>query len=97
MPVLQILDVSNPAAVTRLGGYDTAGNARGVQVVGNLAYVADADAGLQILDVSNPAAVTRLGGFITSGWTDGVQVVGNLAYVADFRSCRSWTCPIRRR
>ena len=38
---MQILDVSNPAAVTRLGGYDTAGDARDVQVVGNLAYVAD--------------------------------------------------------
>ena len=66
MLVCQILDVSNPAAVTRLGGYDTPGCAVGVQVVGNLAYVADY-AGLQILDVSNPAAVTRLGGYDTAG------------------------------
>ena len=82
-----------------LGGYDTAGSAWSVQVVGNLAYVADYGAGLQILDVSNPAAVTRLGGYDTSGYACDVQVVGNLAYVADdgCRSCRSWTCPIRRR
>ena len=80
---LQILDVSNPAAVTLRGGYDTPGVSEVVQVVGNLAYVADQSAGLQILDVSNPAAVTRVGGYDTSGKAYDVQVVGNLAYVAD--------------
>ena len=42
---LQILDVSNPPAVIRLGGYDTPGSAYDVQVVGGLAYV-DADAAM---------------------------------------------------
>ena len=65
---LQILDVSNPAAVTRLGGYDTAGVPQDVQVVGNLAYVADGSGGLQILDVSNPAAVRAWAGYDTSGY-----------------------------
>jgi hypothetical protein len=46
---LQILDVSNPAQVKRLGGYDTSGYAHGVQVVGTVAYVADGEACLQIL------------------------------------------------
>jgi hypothetical protein len=54
-----------------------------VQVVGNLAYVADGAAGLQILDVSKPAAPVRLGGYDTPGVARGVQVVGNLAYVAN--------------
>ena len=80
---LQILDVSNPGNVTRLGGYDTSGDALDVQVVGTVAYVADYGAGLQILDVSNPAKVTRLGGFDTSGYASAVQVVGTVAYVAD--------------
>ena len=67
-----------------LGGYETAGDGLGIQVVGNLAYVADNYDGLQILDVSNPAAVTRLGGYDTPSNAFDVQVVGNLAYVADF-------------
>ncbi len=77
---LQILDVSHPANVVRLGGYNP-GNAVGVQVVGTTAYLADWDAGLQILDVSNPAHVVRLGGYGASGWARAVQVVGTTAYV----------------
>jgi hypothetical protein len=80
---LQVIDVSNPAVPRRLGGFDTSGDACGVQVVGTLAYVADGLAGLQVIDVSDPAAPRRLGGFDTSGYALGVQVVGNLAYVAD--------------
>ncbi len=37
---LQILDVSNPGAVARLGGYNTSDSARDVAVVGSTAYVA---------------------------------------------------------
>jgi hypothetical protein len=69
--------------ITRIGGYDTSGNANGVEVVGNYAYVADEDAGLQIIDISNPTNPTRIGGYDTSGDANGVQVVGNYAYVAD--------------
>ena len=65
------------------GAYDTPGAAYRVQVVGNLAYVADFDSGLQILDISNPAAPTLKGSYNTPGNARGIQVVGNLAYVAD--------------
>jgi hypothetical protein len=44
-----LIDVSNPAAPARIGGFDTNGEAYGVQVVGNLAYVADGKWGLQII------------------------------------------------
>lgn len=44
-----MIDVSNPAAPARIGGFDTNGEAYGVQVVGNLAYVADGKWGLQII------------------------------------------------
>ena len=44
------------------------GNARGVAVSGNYAYVADLDAGLQVIDVSDPANPRRVGGYDTSGW-----------------------------
>ena len=69
-----------------LGGYDTAGNARGVALAGDIAYVADYQAGLQILDVSDPAAPVRLGGYDTAGNALIVDVSGNLAYVADYTS-----------
>ena len=80
---LAILDVSNPAAPVRLGGYDTSGEARGVAVSGSVAYVADNTAGLQIIDVSNPANPVRLGSYNTGGQAFGVAVSGTIAYVAD--------------
>ena len=44
------------------------GEAMGVAVSGNYAYVADARAGLQVIDVSDPANPRRVGGYDTSGW-----------------------------
>ena len=38
---LQVIDVSNPATPQRVGGYDTSGEAWGVAVSGNYAFVAD--------------------------------------------------------
>ncbi|MDB9449258.1 hypothetical protein [Dolichospermum circinale] len=61
------------------GAYDTPGAAYRVQVVGNLAYVADFDSGLQILDISNPAAPTLKGSYNTPGNARGIQVVAILA------------------
>ncbi|NCS13509.1 MAG: hypothetical protein GPJ08_21625, partial [Microcystis aeruginosa G13-09] len=80
---LQIIDISNPAAPTLKGNYDTSGSAWDVQIVGNYAYVADSGSGLQIIDISNPAAPTLKGNYDTSGSAWDVQVVGNYAYVAD--------------
>jgi hypothetical protein len=50
---LQIINISNPAAPSLAGTYDTTGYAYRVQVVGNYAYVADRYGGLKILDVSD--------------------------------------------
>ncbi|MDB9535207.1 DUF4347 domain-containing protein [Dolichospermum planctonicum CS-1226] len=80
---LQIIDISNPTALTLKGNYDTSGSAYDVQIVGNYAYVADGASGLQIIDISNPTAPTLKGNYNTSGSANGVQVVGNYAYVAD--------------
>jgi hypothetical protein len=80
---IQIIDVSNPAAPTFLGSYDTPGEALSVYVSGNTAYVADFDSGLQIIDVSNPAAPTFLGSCDTPGYAWAVNVSGTTAYVAD--------------
>ncbi|WP_414521383.1 hypothetical protein, partial [Umezakia ovalisporum] len=61
------IDISDNANPTRIGGYDTTGDARGVQVVENYAYVADYDGGLQIIDISDNANPTRIGGYDTTG------------------------------
>ncbi len=71
-------------APTLVGNYD--GFARGVQVVGNYAYVAGDGSGLQIIDISNPTTPTLKGNYNTSGNASNVQVVGNYAYVADQNS-----------
>jgi len=81
---LQIIDISNPAAPQRVGGYDTSGYAYGVAVAGSYAYVADKEAGLQIINISNPTAPHRVGGYDTAGAVWGVAVAGSYAYVADY-------------
>ena len=73
-------------APTLVGKYNTSGHDRGVQVVGNYAYVAAEYSGLQIIDISNPSTPTLKGNYNTSGRAIGVQVMGNYAYVADYSS-----------
>ncbi len=58
---LRVIDVSNPAAPVEIGALDTPGYAYDVEVVGELAYVADRDSGLRVIDVSNPAAPVEIG------------------------------------
>ena len=47
---MQIIKITNPANPVRVGGYDTSGEARGVQVVSNRVDVADSNWGLLILE-----------------------------------------------
>jgi hypothetical protein len=62
---------------------DLTTNASGLDLVGNLAYVAHQTDGLDIYDVSDPLNPTLLGTYDTPGSAVQVQVVGTLAYVAD--------------
>ena len=55
----------------------TPGNARGVTVVGDRAFVAAGDR-LVILDISNPAAISGVGGYLAEDGALGVTVVGDL-------------------
>ncbi len=85
---LRVIDVSNPAAPVEIGALDTPDCAYDVEVVGDLAYVADSRiSGLRVIDVSNPAAPVEIGALDTpESSARDVEVVGGLAYVAD------WTC-----
>lgn len=69
---------------TLIGSHDT-NCALDVQIVGNLAFVADSvGGGVQIIDVSVPAEPRLVGAYDTPGQSWGVQVVGQTAYVADW-------------
>lgn len=77
---LTTVDVSAPASPVVLGLQQTTWCADGVDVVGNLAYIADRSGGLMIFDVSSPTTPTLLGSYAGPGC--GVSVNGNLAYAA---------------
>ena len=76
---LTIYDVSDPTNPIDLGSHAPAAPFQ-IQVVDDLAYVADSSAGLQILDVSNPGAI-MLAGAVPIASAQAVEVIGDLAYV----------------
>ncbi len=78
---MQIINISNPASPFIEGNFPTTYYARGVYVVGNLAYVAEGW-GLRVVDISNPSAPVYRGGYETARSAYDVKVVGNYAYVA---------------
>jgi hypothetical protein len=81
---LQILDISNPAAPTRLGSYLPASGLwlGRVVVTNDYAYFGNSE-GLTVLDVSNPATPRRVGGYNTRGWVGDFLFAGDYAYLAD--------------
>ncbi|MDF1744915.1 MAG: hypothetical protein P1V19_14560, partial [Gimesia sp.] len=82
---LQVFNVADPSNPFNVGsyGFNNLGIAQGIDVVGNLAYLAVGEAGLQILNVSDPSNPVFVGSVATPARARGVQVIGNLAYVAD--------------
>lgn len=84
---LEIIDVSNPTSLTRLGRYaEIPGFARGVAVAGAVALLADGKAGLRLINVADPKSPQLLGTYDTTGEALGVAVAGDVAYVADNES-----------
>jgi hypothetical protein len=69
--------------VRRIGGCDTPGNAFGVAVSGDYAYVADGDSGLRIISIADPSQPVEVGSLVTPDSAYDVAVVGDYAYVAD--------------
>lgn len=64
----------------------TPGATYDVLLVGDLAYVADADAGLLVLDMTDPAAPTSVGSCDTPGFARSLAIVGLYVFVADGES-----------
>ncbi len=69
------------------GAIDTLGQAEGIEVVGDIAYVADGSEGLKIFDVSDPSAMVLLGSLDTGLAHDVLYkndlFAGKIAYIAD--------------
>lgn len=78
---LRILDVTSPSSPLLLSTFALSGEARGVAVKGNFAYVIGRDAGVHIVDVSNAANPVLLKTIPTSR-SRGIAINGNYAYVA---------------
>ncbi len=62
---LQLFDVSDPTAPRKTADFDTPGDAFGVSLHGNLAYVADGSAGVQVVDLTTPDAPRVVNSFTT--------------------------------
>lgn len=83
---LRVIDIANPALPSEVGFIETAKTLE-VEVVGNIAYVADEElfgpGGLKIYDVSNPASIVLRGTYDDDcGNARDVVVQGTIAIVA---------------
>ncbi len=78
---LNIIDIEDPNNIRVVGGYGT--SFLGLDVQGQLAYIANGTDGFAILNVSNPYSVTELDTLNTPGNATDVLVEGTTAYVAD--------------
>lgn len=69
--------------ISRIGESSTSGDAWGICVLGDYAYVADSTNGIAVIDVSNPNNPSYYNGLNTSGISANVFVAGNYLYLAD--------------
>jgi len=81
---MEVVDFSNPEAPVRIGKIVTPSIIQGIYVSGNMAYLANWEAGLRIVDVSVPVNPVEVGFFDTGSCADGIFVSDNYAYVTDW-------------
>ena len=81
-----MIGISDPTNPVPAGSCDTPGNALGVAVAGDYAYVADYASGLQVIDISDPTNPVAAGSCDTPGTAYDVAIAGDYAYVADAES-----------
>jgi hypothetical protein len=73
----------HPFELAHVGSIHTSGQARGVAVAGDRAYVAYGDGDLQVFNISDPTNPTFIAQLLTRGVAMDVVVAGDHAYVAD--------------
>jgi len=78
---LEIVDVSSPTALEKIGFLRLPGSPENLYVSGTTAYVA-ADSYLHIIDVTNPASPQLLASYETPSHVYGLHASESTAYVA---------------
>ncbi|MBN1622129.1 MAG: fibronectin type III domain-containing protein [Endomicrobiales bacterium] len=81
--VYDITAAAAPVVIADADGYNTPGNATGVHVQGNYAYIADGAYGMYIIDISNKSSLTYQGAYDNSYLANGIFVSGSYAYLSD--------------
>ncbi len=83
-PFLQIVDESNPAALTVVGQVSLPQPIQSLAASGNYVYVADGRAGMVIINASNPTAPYVAGSYATANALSiALDQKGEFAYVAN--------------
>lgn len=89
---LEVIDVRDPASPRKVGSYEAKGQAMGVVVAGDYAYIAgyggedpphDWLHSLNIVDIRDPANPRRVGTSKRGRYAENLAVSGNFAYVTD--------------
>ena len=83
---MSIFDVSDQSEPEEIGLIHTYGNAMGVAISGDYAYIADGYDGLVIIDIKDKKDLQKVGGCDTSDFAQGVAISGEYAYVADWEN-----------
>ena len=71
--------MTRPMFPARIGAYDTPGDAEGIRLLDNLAYLADGSSGLTIVDIRNPAAPRGLASLNLPGYAFGLAITRSIS------------------
>lgn len=81
-PGLEVFDVSVPERPIRLGGVTSTAPVRGVDVEGQVAFIAQEEFGVGVLSIADPAQPYEVGRLVSGGLTTDVQVAGSDLWVS---------------
>ncbi|MFW9770193.1 MAG: LVIVD repeat-containing protein [Candidatus Thorarchaeota archaeon] len=78
-----VYDIQNPSEPDRLGQIDLGGEARGIEVIGDIIYIAGLSHGLIIADINdNPTNPIILAEYTLSDYISEVCIYGDYAYLS---------------
>ena len=80
---LHIFDITEPSIPRPVGNYATQGNATGIALVLDRAYLLDSGVGVAVLDVSDPREPKLHGAYQNDALPIDAQVDGNYLYLLD--------------
>jgi hypothetical protein len=84
-PFLKVYDNSDPTNITLVASVPTRSSTYGLRVIGNYAYVPEAEAGVvQVFNIRNPSNAVEAARFDTRGRCESLFVAKNLVYVANW-------------